>query len=408
MAAKPITVLFVEAPPLAYGSSRSLLSLMTNLDRSLVTPVLACNRENDLLQWARNEGIVTFPLSLPGLPSEAKLIFDQATRTSSLGAGALSPTWMERVMVPARNMRDAHEFRIVRAEMLKIIDEKQVDILHLNNQVSTNRFAYAFSPRMKIIQHVRDAPLSRSLHVSKLARQAERVIAISRYVAGDAALAYGREITDVVANPIDIALTFSCEKRAKWRSEWGIPDDTLLFGQAGRFVDWKGADTAIEVYSKLCDDAEFRRSTRLVLVGSSADRSEYLEKCKRLIGKLPLGQIRIEAFSDDAAGLFSAFDVTLHPIRKPEGFGRVIIESMACRSVPIARDLGAIGDLITHQVDGILFAKTESLYEAMRELHRSPERLKSLSDAGFETAKRYRAADIARKIEAIYRELISA
>lgn len=405
---RPIDVLYVEAPPLAYGSSRSLFSLMSNLDRHRVRPVLACNRENELLRWAERSGIPAYPLSLPGLPRQNTA---QAAKNDAQRGAArppLSPTLKDRLLLPVRMMRDRLEFKSVRNEIHAVMEKHGTQILHLNNQISTNRFAYTLGTNAKIVQHVRDAPLSRSFHASILAQRADRLIAISRFVAQDVRLAYRKDASDIVANPIDAEFKFNADKRAQLRRAWAVPDDVLLFGQAGRFVEWKGVDLAIDAYVRLCDDPAFMRSTRLVLAGSSADRSEYFDQCRRRASDLPEGQIRIEPFSDDPAALFSAFDVTLHPIRKPEAFGRVIIESMACGSVPVARNRGAIEELISNRKDGIFFDDVDALGYWMRFVWDNPAQLEEMRTAGQETAKSYHADAIARRVELIYQDLVRA
>ncbi|MEW9920336.1 glycosyltransferase family 4 protein [Marimonas sp. MJW-29] len=400
---KLINVLFVEAPPELYGSSRSLQTLIMNLDRSEIRPVLACNEHNELLNWANLNGIRSYPLSLPGLPPEVP---GKRRMSYAVSNAPFEPGLSEWLFLPVREFRDRLKFRGVRDELSKIMSTEKIDILHLNNQVSSNRFAYNIDGSVEIVQHVRDAPLSRSLHASKLASRANRIIAISRYVRDEATVAYNRSISDVVFNPLDREFRYSQRKRNDWRTRWRIEEDKLVFGQAGRFVDWKGVDTAIKAYTKLCADTSFMETTRLVLVGAPADETDYLAQCKCLAEGLPSGQVRIEPFSDDVMGIFSAFDVTLHPIKKPEAFGRVIIESMACRAVPIARNLGAIKELIKHKQNGLLIDDFEELCEGMLELWRDRDAVRKLAECGASSLDVFDASFVARQVENIYREVL--
>lgn len=68
-----------------------------------------------------------------------------------------------------------------------------------------------------------------------------------------------------------------------------------------------------------------------------------------------------------------------------EGFGRVVTEAMALGVPTLAYRAGAFPELITNEVDGLLFDDREALAASIMELALDPERLRGLSEAGLMT-----------------------
>lgn len=400
-------VLFVEAPPLAYGSSQSLIALISSLDRRQYVPFLACNRLNPILYLAREKDITCFPLSLPGVPSENKqTLGSEKIARRARSNDAFLP--IQPLGLQLRRLRDRWKFRQPISELKSAMLEVMPDIVHLNNQPSTNRFGYLTGLSIPIVQHIRDAPLTRSHYAASLARQARAVIAISRYVANDISDAYGIENITKVYNPLGEQFKYDEKLRARWRSKWGVSEDTLVLGQAGRVVEWKGVHESVRVYQRLCERRDFRLKTKLVIVGSSADQSAYETLCRNQSLQAHSEQIVFEPFTEDNIGVFSAFDCTLHPVRKPEAFGRVIVESMACRSIPIARNVGAISELIEDGVTGYLFDSEHQFEMAVLKLFEVRSELSRVRSNCELSAAKFSTRTIVPQILEVYESVLNS
>lgn len=408
MSNKPIKVLFIEAPPLAYGSSKSLYSAMLNLDSNKVIPVLACNKHNDMCDEARSSGIKTFELTLSGMPKENKSHrSDDCKAKSRDQKPGLLDLILQLLMLPYRLIRDRIKFSSVINEINQIIASENIDIVHLNNQPSSNRFGYYIKKKVVLVQHVRDAPQPYSIHLRYLIKKRNAsLISISNFVKASVESAFDVEKSYKLYNPIDEELSFSKEKRDLWRKKWEVQPGQIVFGQLGRIISWKGQDLAIKAYAKCCEDRDFKDNSKLIIVGASSDRSKYEQECKRLADSSPDLNIIFEDYTDDVKGVFSAIDVALHSIRKPEAFGRVIIESMACKAIPLATKTGAIPELIDDGVNGFLHDNQNLFVYQMRNIFQDNEMLHTIKENCFLYSRNFDAKKYSISLGGIYEKVL--
>jgi len=117
---------------------------------------------------------------------------------------------------------------------------------------------------------------------------------------------------------------------------------TALF--VGRLIDIKGA-------AVVCALAERFPEAQFVVIGDGPDRPRVEETVRRLSNLRFVGLVR----NEDLPSYYQAADVTLVPSQYPEGFGRVIAESLACGTPVIASNIGGIPDAMDKSV-GILSA----------------------------------------------------
>lgn len=408
MSMKPIKVLFIESPPLAYGSSKSLYSAMLNLDPKKVMPIFACNKHNKICDDAESSGIKTFRLNLPGVPKENKVHRSDSSKFESRDqkTGLLNIV-IQLLTLPYRLLRDKIKFSSVINEINKIIDLEKIDIVHLNNQPSSNRFGYYIRKKVLLVQHVRDAPQPYSMHLRYLIKNRKAsMISISDFVKVSVESAFDAKSSHKLYNPVDLSLSFSAAKRDIWRKKWEVNPDQVVFGQVGRLINWKGQDLAIKAYAKCCEDSDFKKNSMLVFIGASSDRSEYARKCKEIAKSFPDLNIFFEDYTNDVNGVFSAIDITLHSIRKPEAFGRVIVESMACKSVPLATCTGAIPELIDDGVTGFMHDNQGSFVRQMKKIFQDKEMLNAMKENCFLHAKKFDSKKHSMSLERIYEQVI--
>lgn len=130
---------------------------------------------------------------------------------------------------------------------------------------------------------------------------------------------------------------------------------TVLF--VGRLIDIKGA-------SVVCALAERFPEVKFVIAGDGPDRPRVEEAARRLPNLRYAGLVN----NSDLPSHYRAADVTLVPSQYPEGFGRVIAESLACGTPVIASNIGGIPDAMDESV-GILSAlDVDSFAAALRRM----------------------------------------
>lgn len=400
-----LKIIFVEAAAEPFGSSRSLFTLMTHLNRDRFEPLVACNKHNEMLSWCLDAGLTVMPLSLPGA-SDHK-IDATARETLTETPKPWKPSCKDWAFLPLRMLRDRRKYAKPIEELKHFASANDADVIHCNNQPSTNHFAYLARGSRPLVQHVRDAPLTRSLHMAHLSKVCKHLFCISDFVRNDAisALRLDPNNFSTLYNPISDEFSFDPEVAAVQRLNWGIAQDEIVFGMAGRIIPWKGVDRAIKAFKMLRCDPQIGKKARLVLVGASSTPTNYETQCRQLAGELLGKSIQFHPFTNDVAKVFSGFDVVLHPILKPEGFGRVIIEGMACGAPPLGRKLGALNELITDKQNGHLFLTDAELVQLMRTVITDPASLNKMKENAIASAERFRPAALVQEFEKTYSKL---
>lgn len=127
-------------------------------------------------------------------------------------------------------------------------------------------------------------------------------------------------------------------------------DLSVLF--VGRLIHIKGA-------SVICGLAKRFPNVRFVVAGDGPDR-EVVAAASQVLPNLQFPGL---VANRDLPPLYRAAHVTLVPSQYPEGFGRVICESLACGTPVIASDVGGIRDAMDETV-GMLCHPDEDAFAA--------------------------------------------
>src|ERR1700740_3382779 len=97
---------------------------------------------------------------------------------------------------------------------------------------------------------------------------------------------------------------------------------------------------------------------RAYIVGGAVyqtDGSQYtIEDLRRFAAKLNIeGSVGFTGFVDDPAAATRALDIVVHASTRPEPFGLVIAEAMACGRAVIASDTGGASELLQLGVNAL-------------------------------------------------------
>jgi glycogen(starch) synthase len=172
-------------------------------------------------------------------------------------------------------------------------------------------------------------------------RQADAVVAVSRYVADRVVRPIvGDDRTHVVPNLIDVAEVLRVSSETP---DTELPERFLLF--AGKLNDLKGAAFAVEIVDRL------RHRMTLVMLGDGPDRF----KIERRAAERRL-DVRLIPWVDNVEVLriMRRASMILVPSLWPEPLSRTVTEAMAV-GVPIAAtDSGGIHDQLVHGESGLI------------------------------------------------------
>ena len=229
----------------------------------------------------------------------------------------------------------------------------------------------------KRVWHLREFPPEQTQKVWKLLVGAlpTKTIANSRAVA-DAWRTAGFKPPAVVHNGVNME-RFQPTARSGWiHSALGLDPAAHLIGMPAIFAKWKGHLQVVEAFERVAAELP---DTHLVLVGgaiydTSAERG-FAEELVRRVGRASVGgsgsklndRIHFLRHSPEPWTLYPEFDVAVHFSIRPEPFGRVVAESLACGVPIIAARAGGPLEIVDEGRTGWLVAPNdvEGLAKAM-------------------------------------------
>jgi glycosyltransferase involved in cell wall biosynthesis len=255
--------------------------------------------------------------------------------------------------------------------------------------------------------------MSRLLRAAASGRRLLAPVAISAPVAADAAAVLGRPVA-AIEPAIDLHhFAPGPGVAADLDAAAGLPPappGAVRVGLVATFARWKGQEVFLEAVARL-DPAT---PARFYVVGgpiyrraaAQYDLGELRDRARRLGLE---GRVGFTGHRDDPAAALRALDVVVHASTRPEPFGRVIAEAMACgRPVVAARDSGALGPDPDPDAGPALACPPgdpAALAAALARLIADPDLRRDLGEAGRRAAlARFDRAALARRWAAVYSE----
>lgn len=156
-----------------------------------------------------------------------------------------------------------------------------------------------------------------------------------------------------------------------------------VFALVGRISRWKGQLTALEAFVPIA--SEFPNS-RLLFIGSAPPNQEHFEETlQSAIRQYGLQtQVFQIPFQENIHSFWAAIDIALVPSSEPEPFGLVAVEAMLAGKPVIASNHGGLTEIVVSNQTGFLFPPSDisALTNAMQKLLLNPEKVKTMGEAG--------------------------
>ena len=185
----------------------------------------------------------------------------------------------------------------------------------------------------------------------------------------------------VVPSPVELM---------QWNSvKMHTPRNRIRIAMVGRLSPWKGQDVFLRAFAEA-----FAGGVEVALLVGSAmfGEEEYEQQLIDLVEELGIGD-RVEfcGFVHDVPKLLMEVDVLVHVSVIPEPFGQVVIEGMAAGLAVVASDAGGPAEVITHDVDGLLYppGDASALAAHLRRLADDPTARLRLANHAVRTAEKY-------------------
>jgi len=319
------------------------------------------------------------PLLEASLREGANIV--EALRLSS-GLATLGDTGRSKAAVIFGLLRAAAPLPLYVRQLAGILQRHGSDMLH-SHGIKTHVLAALVPRRRPLVWHLHDyvglRPMSSAL-LRRLARRCDLVIAVSESVALDARrwLPKGFPVV-VLHNAIDTDRFCPDGPVADLDAIAGLPPaptDTLRVGLPATFARWKGHEVFLRALAglKRADVRGFVIGGPVYQTGDSQWSTGELRD--RIVALGLEGQVGATGFVADMPAVYRALDVVVHASTRPEPFGLVIPEAMACGRLVLATRTGGAAELFEHGVNavGMDVADVPTMISTLENLLEDPDR----------------------------------
>jgi glycosyltransferase involved in cell wall biosynthesis len=291
--------------------------------------------------------------------------------------------------------------------LLKVIDRKEIDILHLHGYGATTfgRLAGAMRGLPTILHehaNLTDTPWYQKVADRMLAPSTDLAIAVSKSTADF--VIHARQMPPERVKVVYLGVPLeefsrprTIEELASARHDLGASSDEFVVGSVTRLHDSKGNSYLVEAAKKVLAQ---HPKTRFYLFGEGPLRGELEAQARAL----NLGdRFVFGGFTKDVARTISAFDMSVFPSLW-EGTPLTVFEALAMGKPIVATDADGLLDVLTHEHDAVIVPKRDApaLAQAILRLAASPEDRARLSVHARVTGRTYDIAQFVRKMEQLY------
>ena len=291
--------------------------------------------------------------------------------------------------------------------LLKVIDRKRIDVLHLHGYGATTfgRVAGAMR-RLPTIVHehanLTDTPWFQKIADSALEPVTDIAIAVSESTAEFVIKARRIPAEKVKVVYLGVPLEEFSRRRSAAeiqaaRAQLGIAPSDVTIGTVTRLHDSKGNSYLVDAARLVLNE---RPHARFFVVGEGPLR----ESLEQQAHALNLGDRFVFAgFAKDVPQVVSAFDISVFPSLW-EGTPLTVFEALAMGKAIVATDADGLVDVLTNEQDAIIVAKRDAraLANGLIRVIDEPQTRERLQAAAFETGKQYDIAAFVRKMERLY------
>jgi glycosyltransferase involved in cell wall biosynthesis len=347
-----------------------------------------------------------------GVPCEVLPMPDRLARLGDSGLG----TGREPIKLAMRAAVAAVATSGYLARLRRCLHTYAPDVVQTNGMKAHVLGAWAAPRGTPVVWHLHDYLSSRRV-MGRLLRGAARRgvsgVAVSRSVADDAERTLGARARVVsVHNAVDLS-RFCPDSHEAARLDLdassGLPpasEGTVRLGLVATYARWKGHEVFLQAAARVPRD----RLCRFYVVGGPLYRSAgsqfAAEELRSMAAKLGLGdRVGFIPHQAEPESVYRALDVVVHASTRPEPFGRVIVEGMACGRAVVVTKGGGASELFTEGISalGTEPGDVDGLAAVLTRLIDDPALRRSLGAGGrAEAAARFDRKRLAREWADIY------
>ena len=369
-----MNIMFLHASADLYGSDRSLLNLVKNLDKKKFNITVV-------------------------LPETGALYF-QLKKIEDINVV------IKEFAILRRKNANIHGMFIYLADFIKsvnifckFIKSKSIDVVYTNTSVVFPGAIAAKLCGVKSIWHIREIiknNFERRVISWMMNSFSDIMVANSKATAKS----LGKKNVKVVYNAIE-------ELEDIDNQDVSLKDENIIIGMAGRINRWKGQKLFIDMAEKVLKEES---QVKFLIAGNVYDGDEFLlDELKKYISDKNLNdKVILLGQVDNMKEFYKGLDIFVLPSIQPEPFGLVVIEAMSMGLPVVATNHGGPTEIIENGIDGFLvdYRDSEDMSKVVLELIRDKNKR---IDIGLKAKKKEKSSfsidSYVKNIEAIIEEI---
>lgn len=356
-------ILFIHQSAELYGSDKTLLYLVANLDKNKFFPIVILP----------NEG----PLKIELEKENVKVIIAPVLKL------------YRKMFTPSNLLKFSKDYFKGIKTIKSIRKEYKIDFIYSNTLAVLLGFFFCFFHKIKHIWHVHEIIESPKFFTKFfryfLNNPTNRVLIYNSFATCKFWNCKGNN--QVIWNGIAAFPEIEEEEKAVIRKTILTTDNEIIFALVGRISRWKGQMLLLEAFNKL---VKTHQNIRLVYIGSTPPNQEhFLDSLKDKIKNYDLIQkVNIIPFQDNIHQFWQCIDIAVVSSTDPEPFGMVAIEAMMAKKPVIAANHGGLMEIVVNNETGFLVEPNnkDALKDALEKLITNPELRTSFGEKGFQRA----------------------
>lgn len=385
-------ILYIDHYPGIAGGQKSLLVLLSKLDRESFQPIVACDNYQGKFYKEltdRDLGIYQVKMNHEGIMerSEGNIYKSPLQLFGNLPL-VVKATW----------------------RLMKLVRRLGIDLIHANS--------FKAGVFGSLISNITGVPLIFRARSSRyysyhgwidnfICSSADAILANSEFVARSFNRWEDKIFT--IFNPIDLAkFNPTVAKEHKIRDEFCVSDSSKLVGLVGRITPRKRQEDLIRAIPEIIEEVG---DIKFLLIGEEREQQDakYPRRIKKMIDNLEISEkVIFTGYRDDIVDVMSALDALVLPSLE-EPLARVLIEALALKVPIVASRSGGTPEIIKDGETGLLFPPkdSEQLAENVLQLLSKKKLAQHLTDHGEKLVKRsFSNQATVEKEERIYISLI--
>jgi glycosyltransferase involved in cell wall biosynthesis len=392
------------------GAEKALLDILASLKDILPAfrPHLIVSADGPLVAKAKALGVSVTIAPFP--PALARL--------GDGGAGGPAGLQISRMALLKRLLGASSAAARYLHDLRRTLNELSPDLIYTNGLKMHLLGLWARPRRTPVVWHIHDYVSSRPLMAGLMRRCSGRcaaIIANSNSVASDMRRLCGENASvQTIYNGVDLNVYTPFGPRLdldELASMPPAPQEVVRVGMFATMARWKGHEVFLRSLSLLPPESPIRA----YIIGDAlyqTDGSQYsISELRRMAEDLGVAdRVGFTGFISEPAAAMRACDVVVHASTRPEPFGLVIVEAMACGRAVIASNAGGAAELIEAGHDALTHrpGDAKDLAEKITTLAFDLRLSTSIGVAARATVeRRFNRARLGMELLPIYRALIA-